>query len=106
MRLANSQLYGCGEVNTIPGAILRAGAHNLVNMILALSVVEVFVPHTRGQRNLWIHSIQTALAARGLAARRPDVGLGMEECFLAGLLHHIGRFVIFENRPQEMAQLD
>jgi HD-like signal output (HDOD) protein len=30
----------------------------------------------------------------------------MEECFLAGLLHDIGRFVIFEHRPQEMAQLD
>jgi putative nucleotidyltransferase with HDIG domain len=75
-------------------------------MILALSVVEVFVPHTRGQRNLWIHSIQTALAARRLAALRPDTGLGIEECFLAGLLHDIGRFVIFENRPEEMAQLD
>ena len=64
------------------------------------------MPHTRGQRNLWIHSIQTALAARRLAALRPDVGLGMEECFLAGLLHDIGRFVIFEHRPEDMARLD
>jgi putative nucleotidyltransferase with HDIG domain len=106
MRLANSAGYGGGGIETIPGAIFRAGAHNLANMILALSVVEVFVPHTQGQRNLWIHSIQTALAARRFAALRPDMGLGMEECFLAGLLHDIGRFVIFENRPQEMAQLD
>ena len=106
MRVANSAGYGGGGVETIPGAIVRAGAHNLANMILALSGVEVFVPHTRGQRNLWIHSIQTALAARRFAALRPDMGLEMEECFLAGLLHDIGRFVIFENRPQEMAQLD
>lgn len=106
MRLANSSLGGRGVVDTIPGAILRVGAHGVANIILALSVVEVFVPHTRGQRNLWIHSIQTALTARCLATLRPDIGLGMEECFLAGLLHDIGRFVIFENRPQEMAQLD
>ncbi len=106
MRLANSSLHGTREVDTIPGAILRVGAQGLAKILLALSVVEVFVPHTRGQRNLWIHSIQTALAARRLAALRPDLPLGMEECFLAGLLHDIGRFVIFEHRQQEMAQID
>jgi len=106
MRLANSALHGSGEIDTISEAIQRVGTAGLANVILALSVVEVFVPHTRGQRNLWIHSIQTALAARRLAVLRPDVGLGMEECFLAGLLHDIGRFVIFEHRPQDMAQLD
>ena len=106
MRLANSALYNSSEIDTIPGAIQRVGTKGLANVILALSVVEVFVPHTHGQRNLWIHSIQTALAARQLAALRPDVGLGTEECFLAGLLHDIGRFVIFEHRPQEMAKLD
>jgi putative nucleotidyltransferase with HDIG domain len=106
MRLANSYLHGGGEIDTIPEAIQRVGTAGLANVILALSVVEVFVPHTRGQRNLWIHSIQTALAARRLAALRPELGLGMEECFLAGLLHDIGRFVIFEHRPQDMAKLD
>lgn len=106
MRLANSSIAGGGGIDTIPEAILRSGSHGLANIILALSVVEVFVPHTRGQRNLWIHSIQTASAARRLAVLRPDMGLGIEECFLAGLLHDIGRFLIFENLPGEMAQLD
>jgi putative nucleotidyltransferase with HDIG domain len=106
MRLANSSLHSNGEIKTIPDAILRVGTAGLANVILALSVVEVFVPHTRGQRNLWIHSIQTALAARRLAQLRADVGLGMEECFLAGLLHDIGRFLIFEHRSEDMAKLD
>src|SRR5208283_1566483 len=39
MRLANSAGNGGGGIETIPGAIVRAGAHNLANMILALSVV-------------------------------------------------------------------
>ena len=106
MRLASASVAGHGVIDTIPEAILRVGSHGVAHLILALSVVEVFVPHTRRQRNLWIHSIQTALAARRLAGLCSDRGLGMEECFLAGLLHDIGRFVIFENRPQEMAQLD
>jgi HD-like signal output (HDOD) protein len=106
MRLANFQANGKHGTDTIPGGILQVGAHNLANMILAMSVVEVFVPHTRGQRNLWIHSIQTGLAARRLAALRPDLGLGTEDCFLAGFLHDTGGFAIFENRPQEMGLLD
>jgi putative nucleotidyltransferase with HDIG domain len=106
MRLANSPLHGAGEIDTIPGALLRVGAQGVAKILLALSVVEVFVPHTRGQRNLWIHSIQTAMAARRMSALRPELGLGAEECFLAALLHDIGRFVIFEHRPEQMAQLD
>src|SRR5579862_1297927 len=106
LRLANSSVAGEGGIDTIPEAILRVGSLGLANIILALSVVEVFMPHTRGQRNLWVHSIQTASAARRFAALRPDMGLGMEECFLADLLHDIGRFLIFESLPQEMAQLD
>ena len=104
MRLANAK--SPQGIDTIPEAILRVGTHHLANMILALSVVEVFVPSTRAQRNLWIHSIQVALAARRIAAMCPDLGLGIEQCFLAGLLHDIGRFVIFEHQPQEMAQID
>ncbi len=106
MRLANSAACGQGGISAIPAAILKVGAANLANMVLALSVVEVFVPRTQGRRNLWIHSIQTALVASRLSNLRPDMGLTAEECFLAGLLHDIGRFVIFEHRPQEMAQLD
>jgi putative nucleotidyltransferase with HDIG domain len=106
MRLANYRNRSKGGIDTIPHAIIEVGTNNLANLILSLSVVEVFVPHTRGQRNLWIHSIQTAMTARRLAILRPDLGLEVEQCFLAGLLHDIGRFVIFEHRPEEMAQLD
>jgi putative nucleotidyltransferase with HDIG domain len=106
MKLANAKLPSGSKINTIPGALLRIGTGGIAKMIFALSVIEVFVPHTKGQRNLWIHSIQAALAAQRLAVLRPDLGLQPEECFLAGLLHDIGRFVIFEHRPQELAQID
>jgi putative nucleotidyltransferase with HDIG domain len=106
MRLANTGLPRNTEVNTIAGAILQVGSHRLASMILTLSVVDVFAPNTRAQRNLWVHSIQTALAARTIAALRPDLNLNRESCYLAGLLHDIGRFVIYDRLPQEIAQLD
>jgi putative nucleotidyltransferase with HDIG domain len=106
MRLANARSIGHGEITTIGDAILRVGTTRLAEMILALSVIEQFVPHTQAQRNLWVHSIQTALAARRLAELRPDWRVGTEDAFLAGLLHDVGRFMIFEHHPQEMAKID
>ena len=106
LRLANAANEGGEPVDTIPGAIDRIGAHNVAGMILALSVMEVFVPRTKAQRNLWIHSIQTAITASRIAARHPELKMDPEVCFLAGLLHDIGRFVIFEHRPDEMAYID
>lgn len=109
LRMANNDLVlrgGESRINTIPSAILRVGAVGLTQMILSLAAIETFAPSNQGQRNLWIHSIQTAIAARRLAVLRPDLGLGLEECFLAGLLHDIGRFLIFENRPDQLALID
>lgn len=106
MRLANDEVVGHREINNIPDALLKIGTRHLAEMIFGLSVIEVFVPHTRTQRNLWIHSIQTSLGAGRLAALRPELGVGVEQAMLAGLLHDIGRFLIFENHPQEMAKID
>ncbi len=106
MRLANGMVAGRAEIETIPAALLRVGTSGLVRTIVTMAVVEKFEPKTRGQRNLWIHSIQTAVAARRIAEARPEKGLGGEECYLAGLLHDIGRFVILGSRPRELARIE
>ncbi len=99
--LANVRNRGKGGIDSIPKAVAVVGTKPFASLVLALSVVEVFVPRTPGQCNLWIHSIQTSLTARRLATLRPDLGIDPEASFLTGLLHDIGRFVIFEYRPQE-----
>jgi putative nucleotidyltransferase with HDIG domain len=106
MRVANVNYPGKGGIDSIPTAVLLTGTAVFAKLVLAMTVVEVFVPRTQGQRNLWIHSIQTALTARRLAVLQPESGLGYESCYLAGLLHDIGRFFIFEHLPEDMAQLD
>ena len=106
MRLANGGKIEGGTVTTISDAIRQVGSRRLAEMVFALSVVEVFVPHTAAQRNLWIHSIQTALASRRLASVHTEHNVSEEESFLAGLLHDIGRFLIYEHRPRDMAEID
>jgi putative nucleotidyltransferase with HDIG domain len=106
MRLANAGGIATQNVATIREALIQVGTKRLADMILALSIVEVFVPSTQTQRNLWVHSIQTALSARRIAELKPELRVNPEEAYLAGLLHDIGRFMIFAHNPQNMASVD
>jgi putative nucleotidyltransferase with HDIG domain len=106
MRLASAGGIATNNVATIKQALIQVGSKRLADMILALSIVEVFVPSTQAQRNLWIHSIQTAFSARRIAELKTDLHINPEEAYLAGLIHDIGRFMIFEHNPQNIALVD
>jgi HD-like signal output (HDOD) protein len=47
--------------------------------------------------SFWMHSIACGLAARTIAVYRREPNV--ERFYIAGLLHEIGRLVIFENLP-------
>src|SRR5206468_12950339 len=47
------------------------------------------------------HSLQTAMAARKLAVAERLPTAVCEECFLAGLLHDIGKLILAANSPDE-----
>jgi putative nucleotidyltransferase with HDIG domain len=106
MRLANAGGIAPRNVSTIREALIQVGIRRIADMISALSIVEVFVPSTQAQRNLWVHSIQTAFSARRIAELRPELRIDPEEAYLAGLLHDIGRFMIFEHSPRNMSLID
>lgn len=93
-------------IEAIPAAVAQLGAREAASLITTLSVVEVFVPRTTGQRNLWIHAIQVAVTARTLAQLRPELRVDPEHAYLAGLLHDIGRFVMFAKTPAELGEVD
>jgi putative nucleotidyltransferase with HDIG domain len=50
---------------------------------------------------LWDHSLQTAVAARKLALAERLPTATCEECFLAGLLHDIGKLILAANAEAE-----
>lgn len=108
IRLANQVARPGGgvSVDSIPTAIFRVGARALAELVLTHSVIEVFVPRTRAQRHLWVHSIQVAATTRVLARLTPEWGVSPEQGYLAGLLHDIGRFVLFEHRPEDLGRVD
>lgn len=71
-----------------------------------MAVTRVFVPRTPEQRHLWAHSVEVAVFARRLAELRNVREVEPERAYLAGLLHDIGRFVMFEGAPEDLGRVD
>lgn len=107
LRLANSaSLASVSPITTLQQAIMRIGTHQIANLIMTMTVMRVFIPTTKSQRNLWIHAIQVAVAARTIARMNQAFKVDPEQAYLCGLLHDIGRFVQFEGAPDELGRVD
>lgn len=90
-------------ITTLRAAVTRIGAKNVMPMILSFAVIRVFVPRDDWEKSLWRHALHVAIAARALAAR---CGMNPEEAYTCGLLHDLGRFVLFKEAPEELRRVD
>jgi putative nucleotidyltransferase with HDIG domain len=96
IKLANSPFFGLSrEVSSISHALAVLGMEEVRNMVLAKAMFTTFASYRKkGDRinTLWSHSFYTALAAQVIADKMgcDDTGL-----FVAGLIHDIGKMVIF-----------
>ncbi len=107
IRVANSAELARGRVvANLGGAIQLMGSVNCANLVLAESVVRVFAPRHGWERALWLHAIGVAVLAKALAASALVPGADPELCYLAGLLHDIGRFVLYLEAPDELRAVD
>lgn len=106
LQLANTAWYARrGAPRTMRQAITNLGSKATTELLLALSVQEVFVPTRASEKALWLHAIQTALASRAMARIWPEK-VDPEEAYLAGLLHDVGRFLLFQTRREDLARVD
>ncbi len=90
----------------IPSALARIGSTSAVDQLIARGTSRVFVPRNDRERALWHHSIQVALAAKEIETRTGASGHDPAETYLAGLLHDIGRFVMFQEAPDVLRAID
>ena len=100
LRMANSA--GGGALNPSPSidmALIRIGARSAVELMLAEATSRMFPSNERWQRDLWAHSILVASYMRRLAPMVIDARLDANQAYLAGLLHDIGRFLMFGMFP-------
>jgi putative nucleotidyltransferase with HDIG domain len=103
LRLANSPIYGARNgIDTVSGAVMILGTMRIRDMVLASSAVDSFsgIPNELvTMEDFWRRSLYTGLASRHIAGQR---GEGREESsFVAGLLHNIGKLVIYNRFPEQ-----
>jgi len=107
LKLANSPLFGYfSKIDTITQAVTIIGVLQVRDLALALSVMDVFkgIPEDLvNMEQFWKHSIATGLASRVLATSQREANL--ERFFVAGILHDIGRLVMYVRVPDLCLEL-
>lgn len=102
LRLANSPFYSYpSKVETITQAVTIIGTRQILDLVLATSVMKMFkgIPEDIvTMESFWHHSIACGTIARTLAVFRRE--LNVERFFVAGILHDIGRLIIYTKVPQ------
>jgi len=103
LRFSNSALYGrVGTVSTLHGAITALGFLTVRWLAITASAHSLFrksATHDSDHGLLWQHSLKCAIGSRLLAKRINLVPNQVEEAFVAGLLHDIGKLVVLEKAP-------
>jgi len=104
LKISNSSFYGCQrQVQTLPHAIMMLGYNTLKSLILAASVKQVYKSYGLTEKMLWEHSFGAGLAARIIAGATRLVN--MEEAFLGGLFHDIGKTIMNNMDSQQFQTL-
>ncbi len=110
LRLANSAFYSFRtRVKTISHAISLLG----INLVTSLAIgVNIFDSFTRGAKaeaalisKLWTHSCAVAVFVREIWMRRSPNEKEREFAFLCGLLHDLGKVVLFKTYPDHYGSI-
>jgi len=108
LKLVNSSFYGFPRrIATVTGAVVLLGFDAIRNLLLTTSIFEVFTNSNRMSRynreQLWDHSLGCAIGAKviGEALHYEKI----EELFVSGLLHDIGKIVEMILLPKDFSKI-
>jgi signal transduction histidine kinase/HD-like signal output (HDOD) protein len=106
LAVANSSAYHRGNRTVgLEQSLIGLGTDMIKTLVISESVFQTFnnFPHSGSTdlRAFWKNSLTAAVIARDLAKRMAYAGL--EEAYLAGLLHNVGRLALLSTAPKEYA---
>ncbi len=102
LKIINSAFYGFhGEIDTVSHALGVVGTEQLMQLVLATTVVGQFKGVDMiDMEYFWKHSVACGLSARAIYQARGEYD--GERFFVAGLLHDIGRLVMCLRAPDQL----
>ncbi|MGF1665628.1 MAG: HDOD domain-containing protein [Acidimicrobiia bacterium] len=107
LRVVNSALFGLRtEVGDVVQATSLLGMQTISSLALAAGLFANSTLDRRFLEGLWIESLRVGSIARRIASDLELSRSDIEEAQLAGLMHDIGEFVMFQNWPQDFLAVD
>ncbi len=107
LKLVNSAYYGFpAKIDTVSRAVSIVGTRELRDISLTMAAVEVFssIPNSLiDMASFWKHSVFCGLLAQALS-EHCNV-LHKERLFIAGLLHDIGKLLIYCRLPEKACEI-
>ncbi len=108
LRVVNSSFYGFpNRITTITHAIVILGFNTIKSIVLSSTIFDVFrrtvKPGDFDRTEFWKHSIGCGAAAK-VVGRRLSYPM-LEELFIAGLLHDVGKIVMDQFLPDKFAEV-
>ncbi len=108
LEVVNSPAFGLSvQIESIKELFDVIGVHVVRSLILSLHTKDFYQPRTRNSalfEELWQHSLETAAIARKLASLERLNFRDCQTCYVAGLLHDIGKFVLAAHVNDEGAR--
>jgi putative nucleotidyltransferase with HDIG domain len=108
IRTVNSSVFGLQKkINSISEAIFYLGFNEVKNLLLSLSVIKLFSTLSTVKNfnlvDFWKHSIAVGVISRSLC--KMIGGENIEEFFLCGLLHDIGKLLFLKYLQKDYAEV-
>ncbi|GAB6161470.1 HDOD domain-containing protein [Desulfothermus naphthae] len=101
LKLVNSPLFGLTQkIDSLERAVSLVGEEELTSLVLGISAIRYFKdipPELMDMQTFWKHSLSCAIFAKIIASKYKDVT--DETLFTAGLLHDVGKLILFKNMP-------
>ncbi|HTY11172.1 MAG TPA: HDOD domain-containing protein [Bacteroidota bacterium] len=107
LRIVNSAYFGFPrKIDTISRAVMIIGTQQLHDLSIATSIVKLFrnIPERFvSMESFWKHGIACGLAARVIACLNRESNV--ERFFVAGILHDVGRLIMYDKIPDVMDEV-
>ncbi len=105
LKVINSAYYAIpNQIASLNKALILMGFNTIKNLALSTAVIDNIKTENNNDFDnsaLWDHCLAVAVASKSLARAVGVKITQLEEHFIAGLLHDIGRVVIIQNLPEQ-----
>ncbi|HOC28773.1 MAG TPA: HDOD domain-containing protein [Treponemataceae bacterium] len=107
LKLVNSAAFALSKKCTsITEAVKMIGIRGIKNLVLTVGTLKVLGPQSEEQKQLWAHSYKAAFFSYNLARNFLHNRIVMEDAYVCGLLHDIGKIVFSAVHPDTLQKIE